>query len=63
MSYNRKVRDQAKQRNFVSKNDFNRGGYHGKSHKAKRSHLHDTLHQIDLDDVDKTYEISELWEQ
>lgn len=63
MSYNRKVRDQAKQQNFVAKHDFNRGGFHGKSHKAKRSHLNDALNKIDLNNLDKAYELSELWEE
>ena len=36
MSYNRKQRDAKKVNNYVAKNDFNQGGFHGKSKKAKR---------------------------
>lgn len=60
MSYKRKMKDTAKDRNFVAKNDFNRGGFHGKSKKAERTKLNSKLHSIDLDVLDTEYDFEDL---
>lgn len=53
MSYNRRQVDAKKVNNFVSKNDFNKGGFHGKSKKATRRNEKVELAQIDLTDEER----------
>lgn len=53
MSFNRKQQDKKKVNNFVAKNDFNKGGFHGKSTKQKRSNTKSELGKIDIDNVDQ----------
>lgn len=53
MSYKRNQEDNKKNknRNFVAKNDFNKGGFHGKSKKAMRTNFKQALEQYDYDDL------------
>ena len=64
MSYHRKLQEnKLKQRSFTAKNDFNRGGFHGKPHKVKRHQLNTVLDNIDKDNLDEIEQYDELWEQ
>lgn len=53
MSYNRRQVDAKKVNNYVSKNDFNRAGFHGKSKKATRRNENVELSQITLSDKEQ----------
>ena len=62
MSFHRKQRDHKKVNNYVAKNDFNRGGYHGKSNKQQRGNLKSDLSQIDLDNKEIWDELEEAYD-
>ena len=58
MSFNRKHHDN-KRRNLVARDDFNRGGPHGKTEKAKRTALKSQLSKADI--IEDWEEFEEDW--